>query len=81
MIDGEDLEDLSYDDLHKNIVFVSPNVKFFNTTIAHTVAYGVENATMDKIVRACKIVGIHDTIRFLQVNDDVIMIINKLGWV
>ena len=64
-IDGQDLSLI--DSLTKHMSIVTTNVKYFNMTITHTVCYGTANATMDKVIRACKIVGIHSMIEKLQV--------------
>ena len=54
LIDGIDLKDMSISSLRKNISMVLQDVFLFNGTIAENIAYGVENASMEEIIKASK---------------------------
>ncbi len=64
-IDGIDIRNILLKDLRKSIGIVSQETFLFNKTIAENIAYGMENATRDEIIKASKIAHLHDFISSL----------------
>lgn len=55
VIDGVDVRDVPLADLRQHFALVSQDVRLFNDTIAHNIAYGaLEDATEDKIREAAR---------------------------
>jgi len=65
-LDGIDVNSVVVDQLRAHLGILSQNPEYFDTTIANNIAYGTVDATMDKVIKAAKSVGIHDTIELLQ---------------
>ena len=61
-IDGHDVRDISIDSLRRQIGIVSQQPILFNDTIANNIAYGVPDASRDKIIEAAKLVNAHEFI-------------------
>ncbi len=53
-IDGNNIEDYSFQNLRKNMAIVSQDVELFNETIYENIAYGVENVSMNDVINAAK---------------------------
>lgn len=66
LIDGIDIKNVTLESLRNNISIVLQDIFLFNGTIAENVAYGVNNATMDEIVGACKLANSHEFIESLE---------------
>lgn len=62
LIDGINIKDLSFDDLHKNIAMVSQETYIFMGTVAQNIAYARSDATSDEVVMAAKMASAHDFI-------------------
>ena len=62
LIDGKDIRDYRLYDLRRRMGIVSQDPILFNDTIFNNIAFGVENATMDDVVRAAKVANAHDFI-------------------
>lgn len=62
LIDNTDYKDRSVGWLRSNIGYVQQTPFIFRGTYFDNVRYGRTNATMDEVVSACKIVGVHDFI-------------------
>lgn len=62
LIDGKDIRDYRLHDLRRRMGIVSQDPILFNDTIFNNIAFGVENATMDDVVRAAKVANAHDFI-------------------
>ncbi|MFA6781523.1 MAG: ABC transporter ATP-binding protein [Bacilli bacterium] len=62
LIDGIDYKDRSVGWLRSNIGYVQQTPFVFRTTFFENVRYGRTNATMEEVIHACKIVGVHDFI-------------------
>ncbi len=62
LIDGINIKDLSFDDLHKNIAMVSQETYIFMGTVAQNIAYARPDATSDEVVMAAKMASAHDFI-------------------
>ena len=61
-IDQKDIRKYLIKDLRKNIGIVSQETFLFNKTIAENIAYGKEDAAIEKIIEAAKIADLHDFI-------------------
>lgn len=61
-IDGVDIRNLSIHGLRSLIGNVNQEAILFNDTIFNNIAFGVENATMERVVAAAKIANAHDFI-------------------
>ena len=62
LIDGINIKELSFDDLHKNIAMVSQETYIFMGTVAENIAYARPDASSDEIVMAAKMASAHDFI-------------------
>lgn len=58
-IDGIDIRDLKMKSLRHLIGNVNQDAILFNDTIFNNIAFGVENATMEEVVKAAKIANAH----------------------
>ncbi len=61
-IDGDDIRDVTLDTLRRNVGMVQQDVFLFSATIGDNIAYGVEQAAFDEVVKAAKIAQLHDQI-------------------
>ncbi|MGD0780363.1 MAG: ABC transporter ATP-binding protein [Dehalococcoidales bacterium] len=65
LIDGIDIRDVTLASLRKNVVTAQQDVFLFSATIHENIAYGVVNASMDKITEVAKAANLHDFIMSL----------------
>ncbi len=61
-IDGVDLKDCTLDSLRKYMGIVTQESILFNDTILSNIAFGMENPSEEKVIRAAKIANAHDFI-------------------
>lgn len=61
-IDGTPIKDVRIQDLRNLIGNVNQESILFNDTIFNNIAFGVENATMERVIEAAKIANAHDFI-------------------
>ncbi|MDE6704097.1 MAG: ABC transporter ATP-binding protein/permease [Muribaculaceae bacterium] len=61
-IDGTDIRNFKVHDLRSLMGNVNQEAILFNDTIFNNIAFGVENATMEKVIEAAKIANAHDFI-------------------
>ncbi|MBQ5485910.1 MAG: ATP-binding cassette domain-containing protein, partial [Bacteroidales bacterium] len=61
-VDGKDIRDVRIKDLRNLIGNVNQESILFNDTIFNNIAFGVENATLDRVIEAAKIANAHDFI-------------------
>ncbi|KAF4461825.1 ABC transporter [Fusarium albosuccineum] len=61
-IDGVDIATVSKDSLHSAVGIMLQDPHIFDSTIIHNVAYSKPDATLEEVQKACKSVGIHETI-------------------
>ncbi len=59
-VDGYDVRDLTVTSLRRNIGLVLQDVFLFNATLRDNIAYGVTNATEERIIAASKAARLHD---------------------
>ena len=62
LIDGINIKEYSLHSLRQHISIVTQEPILFNDTIANNIALGMDNASMDDIVRAAKIANAHQFI-------------------
>ncbi|HEX7737883.1 MAG TPA: ABC transporter ATP-binding protein [Ktedonobacteraceae bacterium] len=60
LVDGHDVRDLTLLSLRRGIGLVLQDVFLFNATLRENIAYGVENASEEDILKAAKIARVHD---------------------
>jgi len=65
LLDGQDLRDLTEDDLRERVVMVTQENFLFTGTVADNIRFGKPTATMDEVVEAAKVIGAHDFITAL----------------
>jgi ABC-type multidrug transport system fused ATPase/permease subunit len=62
LLDGKDIRELTLHALRDQISIVLQDVFLFHGTVEENIAYGMEKATHDEIVRSAQIAHIHDFI-------------------
>ena len=72
-IDGEDIRDLSIEQIRKQIGMVLQTPFLFRGTLAENIAYGKPDATLPEILRAAKAANAHDFIARLPEGYDTIV--------
>lgn len=65
LIDGVDINDITFESLRKNIGIVQQDVFLFNGSIKENILYGKLDATEEEIVLAAKRANIHDYVMTL----------------
>jgi ABC-type multidrug transport system fused ATPase/permease subunit len=65
LVDGIDIRDASLASLRKNVGIAQQDVFLFSATVKDNIAFGVPNASMERIVSAAKAAQIHDFIQSL----------------
>ena len=76
-VDGSEIRDVTRRSLRKAYAMVLQDTWLFSGTIFDNIAYGKENATMEEVVEAAKMAGIHSYIRRLP--DGYNTVINEDG--
>ncbi len=72
-IDGEDVRDLSMDEIRQQVGMVLQSPYLFRGTLAENIAYGKPDATYAEIVRASKAANAHDFITAMPESYDTIV--------
>lgn len=70
MIDGVDIRDYKLKDLRHLFGIVSQESILFNDTVHNNIAFGIEDATREKVIEAAKIANAHDFISRLELGYD-----------
>ncbi|TDD44020.1 ABC transporter ATP-binding protein [Kribbella antibiotica] len=65
LLDGQDLRDLTEDDLRERVVMVTQENFLFTGSVADNIRFGKPEATMNEVVEAAKVIGAHDFISAL----------------
>ncbi|MFI5728612.1 ABC transporter ATP-binding protein [Kribbella sp. NPDC051587] len=65
LLDGQDLRDLTEDDLRERVVMVTQENFLFTGSVADNIRFGKPTATMNEVVEAAKVIGAHDFISAL----------------
>lgn len=66
LIDGRDIRDYKLADLRGLLGMVSQESILFNDSVFNNIAFGIENATREKVMDAAKIANAHDFIMKLE---------------
>lgn len=66
LIDGNNIRDVSMDSLREQIGIVSQESILFNDTAFNNIAFGMENATEEDVIKAAKIANAHEFIMSLE---------------
>ncbi|MFN8322190.1 MAG: ABC transporter transmembrane domain-containing protein [Chitinophagales bacterium] len=66
LIDGKDVRDYRLNDLRGLFGIVSQESILFNESVFNNIAFGIENATMEKVMEAAKIANAHEFIFKLE---------------
>lgn len=66
LIDGQDIRDVTLTSLRQTIGIVPQDVVLFNESIEYNIRYGFPNASMEEVIAAAKLAGIHDAIEHLS---------------
>lgn len=61
-IDGQKLDCLNLEDYREQIAVVPQDVFLFSDTIYNNIAFGVDDANMEKVERAARLAGLHQNI-------------------
>ncbi|HWT27125.1 MAG TPA: ABC transporter ATP-binding protein [Mobilitalea sp.] len=72
-VDGKETRDLTRKSLRKAFAMVLQDTWLFQGTIFDNIAYGKENATMEEVVAAAKMAGMHSYIKRLPQSYDTIV--------
>jgi len=61
-VDGRPLREIPLDVLHRDLAYVPQDSFLFSDTIENNIAFGVEQATREEIIRAARAADVHDNI-------------------
>ena len=64
-IDGVDVRDVTLESLRRSVGIVMQDVFVFSATIRDNIAYGVDDASMEDVIRAARAAQLHDFIESL----------------
>lgn len=73
LINGQDITDVSRDDLRKNIAIVLQDTVLFSDTIRHNLKYGNENASDEQIRKAMEMSRCEDMLQMLPQGYDTLL--------
>ncbi len=73
LIDGTSTKDMRREDLHEVFAMVLQDTWMFEGTIKENICYSQADVTDEQIIKACKSVGIHHTIKTLPQGYDTVM--------
>lgn len=65
LLDGNDVNDLSLQDLRRTVGYVGQEPYLFDTTIGDNIRYGAFDASDDQVTAAARIAGAHDFVQAL----------------
>lgn len=72
-IDGVNIKDTTRENVHDQFCMVLQDTWLFSGTIRENIVYGKENVTDEKVVAACKAVGLHRFIKSLPEGYDTVL--------
>jgi ATP-binding cassette subfamily B protein len=73
LYDGKEIKEITRNSLRKSFAMVLQDTWLFEGTIFQNIAYGKENATMEEVITAAKMTGIHSFINRLPKGYDTII--------
>lgn len=79
LLDGTDIRDVAMRDLRSNMAVVFQETFLFSATIRDNIAFGMEDAPMERIVEAAKLAQAHDFIMELPKRYDTVVGERGLG--
>ncbi|GFE53117.1 ABC transporter [Babesia ovis] len=65
LIDGQDIKHVTLSSLRNAIGIVPQEVVLFNESVEYNIRYGRPDATMEEVIEAAKLAGMHETIQHL----------------
>ena len=72
-VDGTDIRAVTIDSLRSQIGLVTQDIILFNDTIRNNIAYGLEDVSLERIVRAAQAARAHDFIQALPQGYDTLI--------
>lgn len=69
-LDGQDINDITFDSLRRNIGIVQQDVFLFNGTIGENIRYGRLDATQEEVEEAARMANIHEYVMTLPLGYD-----------
>ena len=73
LIDNIPIKEINLNSLRKQIGYVPQDTFLFSDTIMNNVKFGIENATKDEVIKACKTAAIHNEISNFEKGYDTIL--------
>ncbi|MDG2172727.1 MAG: ABC transporter ATP-binding protein [Flavobacteriaceae bacterium] len=73
LIDNIPVKEINLNSLRKQIGYVPQDTFLFSDTIMNNVKFGIENATKDEVIKACKTAAIHNEISNFEKGYDTIL--------
>ena len=73
LIDNIPIKEINLNSLRKQIGYVPQDTFLFSDTIMNNVKFGMENATKDEVIKACKTAAIHNEISNFEKGYDTIL--------
>ena len=73
LIDNIPIKEINLNSLRKQIGYVPQDTFLFSDTIINNVKFGIENATKDEVIKACKTAAIHNEISNFEKGYDTIL--------
>jgi subfamily B ATP-binding cassette protein MsbA len=73
LIDGIDIRDCTLDSIRAIMGIVTQDSILFNDTVFNNIAFGLEEATLDDVIKAAKIANAHDFIEEMDQGYDSVM--------
>ncbi|WP_237109710.1 ABC transporter ATP-binding protein [Nonomuraea sp. MG754425] len=65
LLDGADLRDLTRESLRENVTILHQETLLFSGSVRDNIAYGRPDASLDEVLRAAEVAGVHDFVRLL----------------
>lgn len=73
LIDNIPIKEINLNSLRKQIGYVPQDTFLFSDTIMNNIKFGIENATRDEVIKACKTAAIHNEISNFEKGYDTIL--------
>lgn len=65
LLDGVDVRDMTRESLRDNVTILHQEVLLFSGTVRENIAYGRPDASMDEVIAAAELAGVHEFVRTL----------------
>ena len=73
LLDGHDLRDLRFEELHRAVTMVPQEGFLFSGTIRENIQFGRPEATEEEMIRSCQRLGVHDFVTSLPEGYDTVV--------